>query len=112
MTCWIGVPARPPYSFGHVIPASPASALRRWRSLARWSPSASPYRDSHVSNEPCLSVAFFSKNARTSSRNVASSGVSLKSIVLSSGGLRVEAGDQEILPAAGAAERETQELRA
>src|SRR6266436_6514201 len=37
MTCWIGVPPRPPYSFGHVIPARPASALslKSMRSLLR-----------------------------------------------------------------------------
>src|SRR5207248_2138057 len=29
ITCSMGVPARPPYSFGHVMPAKPASALRR-----------------------------------------------------------------------------------
>src|SRR6266849_10543828 len=109
MTCWIGVPPRPPYSFGHVIPARPASALRRWKSLARRRASASPERDSHVSNMPPRGSAFFCRNARASARNPASSGVSLQSMRSLLRRARFEARDQEILPAARAPEGEPEE---
>src|SRR5262245_41712196 len=114
MTCMIGGSPRPPYSLGQVMAARPASAFRRWKSLARRRPSASPWRAAHVSKAPALRSAVASRKRRHSARKAASWSVSRKSMAISflRPPARFEARDEPILPGAGAAQGEGQELGA
>src|SRR6266478_5750699 len=61
---------------------------------------------------PPRGSACLCRNTRASARNPASSGVSLKSMRSLLRGARLEARDEEILPAARAPEREPEELGA
>ena len=62
---------RPPYSAGQVIPAKPASARRRWNSLARVTPFASACSRRSLARERRLE-----ERAATSTRNCSSSSAS------------------------------------
>ncbi len=71
IACSIRVAPRPPYSFGHEIPAQPAS----------WSLPCQSRRNSNLASSPSGSAPGWlaSSQARTSSRNACSSVVSVRS---------------------------------
>src|SRR5688572_14490996 len=107
ITFWMLDAPRPPNSTGHVMHAHFASAFLACHALAR---SSRPISFASASSRPARdlpgarSLAFFSSHARTSARNAASSGVSLKSM---SG---LQSIDQAVAPLARGTEREREQL--
>src|SRR3954447_15667728 len=73
IACSISVAPRPPYSFGHEIPAHPLSCSVRCQLRAN-------SNDSSSSPLGGLPGWFFSSHPRTSSRNAVSLGLSVRSI--------------------------------
>src|SRR2546422_3415526 len=108
ITFWIADAPRPPNSAGHVMQAQWASAFFACHRFAR---SSSPTSFASASSRPARdlpggrSTALPSNHLRTSARNAASSGVSLKSM----SGLQPV--DQAVAPLARRAEREREQLR-
>src|SRR6266567_3385944 len=81
MTWKIGESSRPPKRFGQVTPAKPASVFFACQALQRCTSVCVMPPRRRVGRPDAFGSAWAVRNARTSARNVASSGVSLKSMV-------------------------------